>query len=137
MDPDLGNTLYIATDAGVMVSTNSGATWSSLVSGLPRVVVQALVLHRKSRILRAATMAARWDILVPAETTPAQPPSCLSPNTASAGGGDFSLTVTGSNFAAGAKLHWNGLAVHEYYQRYATGGSNRRRRHCPSGARQH
>ena len=35
VDADLGNTLYIATDAGVMVSTNAGATWSSLGNGLP------------------------------------------------------------------------------------------------------
>jgi uncharacterized protein (TIGR03437 family) len=112
VDPDLGNALYIATDAGVMVSTNSGATWSSLGNGLPRVVVHALKMHRKSRVLRAATHGRSvWDILVPAESTPAQPAiTALSPNMANAGGGDFSLTVTGSNFVAGAKLRWNGLS---------------------------
>src|SRR5712691_9204024 len=55
VDPDLPQALYIATDAGVMVTTNGGGNWSSLGNGLPRVVVSSLVLHRASRVLRAAT----------------------------------------------------------------------------------
>jgi uncharacterized protein (TIGR03437 family) len=35
----------------------------------------------------------------------------LSPASAAAGGAAFSLTVNGSNFAAGAKVNWNGTAL--------------------------
>ncbi len=112
VDPDVPDTLYIATDAGVMVTTDGGATWSSLGNGLPRVVVHALALHRKSRILRAATHGrSMWDILVPLASGSGQPAiSALSPNTINAGGSDFTLSVSGSNFGAGTVLRWNGLS---------------------------
>ena len=112
VDPDVPDTLYIATDAGVMVTTDAGATWSSLGNGLPRVVVHSLVLHRKSRILRAATHGrSMWDILVPLPSGSLQPSiSAVSPEGTDAGGGDFTLSVTGSNFGAGTALRWNGLS---------------------------
>src|SRR5262245_40916297 len=34
--------------------------------------------------------------------------SSISPNSAVAGGGNFTLTVNGSNFASGAVVRWNG-----------------------------
>src|SRR5439155_8113423 len=37
VDPDIPQTFYIATDAGVMVTADGGGTWSSLGKGLPRV----------------------------------------------------------------------------------------------------
>src|SRR5213078_3187189 len=55
IDPDLPRTLYIGTDAGVMITTDGGNSWSSLGNGLPKVVVHSLVMSRKARILRAAT----------------------------------------------------------------------------------
>ncbi|HEY6393275.1 MAG TPA: hypothetical protein VIX89_18480, partial [Bryobacteraceae bacterium] len=110
IDPDIPDTLYIGTDAGVMVSTDAGATWTTLGNGLPRVVVTALVLHRKSRILRAATHGRSiWDILVPLPSASRQPIiAFVTPPSINAGIGDFTLTVTGTNFAAGTKLRFNG-----------------------------
>ncbi len=110
VDPDIPDTLYIATDAGVMVTTDGGASWSSLGAGLPRVVVHALVLHRPSRTLRAATHGrSMWDIQVPLASAPMQPSiESLSPSTANAGGSDFTLAAAGSNFGAGTVLRWNG-----------------------------
>ncbi|MCC7366140.1 MAG: PASTA domain-containing protein [Dehalococcoidia bacterium] len=43
--------------------------------------------------------------------------SAISPTSATAGGADFTLTVTGANFAAGSKVFWNG------FQRTTTFGS--------------
>jgi uncharacterized protein (TIGR03437 family) len=110
VDPDIPDTLYIGTDAGVMVSTDAGATWSTLGNGLPRVVVSDLVLHRKTRTLRAATHGrSMWDILLPLAAASRQPLiASVTPPSVSAGTGDFTLSVTGSNFAAGTKLRWNG-----------------------------
>jgi uncharacterized protein (TIGR03437 family) len=110
IDPDIPDTLYLGTDAGVMVSTDAGATWSTLGNGLPRVVVTSLVLHRKTRILRAGTHGrSMWDILVPLAGTTRQPTIVsLAPGSINAGNADFTLTVTGTNFAAGTKLRFNG-----------------------------
>lgn len=43
-------------------------------------------------------------------TNPAPAIANLSPSTASAGGGAFTLTVNGSNLANGAEVRWNGAA---------------------------
>jgi len=110
IDPDIPNAVYIATDVGVMATTDGGATWSSLGNGMPKVVVHSLVLHRPSRILRAATHGRSvWDILVPLPSPPQQPSlTSINPNTVNAGGADFTLQVAGSNLVAGAVLRWNG-----------------------------
>jgi len=82
IDPDLANTLYVATDVGVFRSSDGGVTWSTLVSGLPRVAVLALRLHRPSRILRAATHGRGvWDLFVPVATFAFAPASLTFPNT--------------------------------------------------------
>jgi uncharacterized repeat protein (TIGR01451 family) len=66
VDPDLPNTLYVATDIGVFRSTNLGGSWSTLVSGLPRSPVLSLRMQRASRTLRAATHGRSvWDIHMP------------------------------------------------------------------------
>jgi photosystem II stability/assembly factor-like uncharacterized protein len=65
IDPDIPNTLYIATDVGVFRSSGSTA-WSPLTSGLPYVVSTGLKLHRPSRTLRVTTFGRGvWDVLVP------------------------------------------------------------------------
>jgi uncharacterized protein (TIGR03437 family) len=110
IDPDLPDTLYIGTDAGVMVTSNSGATWSTLGVGLPRVVVYSLVLHRASRTLRAATHGRSvWDIAVPLPSASVQPSiTSISPSVVNAGGPAFALSVAGSNFTPGAVVRLNG-----------------------------
>ena len=112
VDPDIPDTLYIATDAGVMVTSDAGVSWNTLGNGLPRVVVSSLALHRASRTLRAATHGRSvWDILAPLPSRSLQPViNSISPNTANAGGRDFSISVTGVNFSTGAVLRWNGLS---------------------------
>jgi hypothetical protein len=47
--------LYVATDAGVFVSRDAGATWENLSGTLPRVMVADLVYHAADRRLYAAT----------------------------------------------------------------------------------
>lgn len=71
VDPDIANTLYVATDVGVFRSSNNGASWSTVgADTLPRVAVYGLKLHRQSRTLRAVTHGRGvWDLAVPATTT--------------------------------------------------------------------
>jgi uncharacterized protein (TIGR03437 family) len=112
IDPDIPETLYIGTDAGVMMTADGGATWSRVGNGLPLVVVQSLVLHRPSRTLRAGTYGrSAWDILAPLPSASQQPSiASLSPDGADAGSGSFTLTVTGTKFGAGTVLRWNGFS---------------------------
>ncbi len=66
IDPDLANTLYLATDVGVFISSNDGGSWSPLASGFPRVPVTGLRLHKASRTLRASTYGrGMYDLSVP------------------------------------------------------------------------
>ncbi len=111
IDPDLPQTLYIATDAGVMVTTDGGTTWSSLGQSLPNVVVTSLVMQRKSRLLRAATHGRSvWDILVPLGSGGSQQPliTSLDPSTVDAGSPDLLINLTGSGFGSTTVVRWNG-----------------------------
>lgn len=66
IDPDLRNTLYVATDIGVFYTSDAGKTWQTLGTGLPRVAVMSLKLDANSRTLRAGTFGlSAWDLSVP------------------------------------------------------------------------
>src|SRR5215510_10773503 len=64
------------------------------------------------RALEAGLGALGVFIIVVCSAIPAhaQTPSIssISPNSTLAGGGNFTLTVNGSNFASGAVVRWNG-----------------------------
>jgi photosystem II stability/assembly factor-like uncharacterized protein len=63
IDPDRANSLYVATDIGVFATVDGGITWPPPGSGLPLVPVTGLQLHRRTRILRAATYGrSMWDL---------------------------------------------------------------------------
>ena len=71
VDPDLPGTLYIGTDIGVFATFDGGVSWSPFGTGLPRVAVTGLTLHRASRTLRAGTYGrSAWDVSVPAVVSP-------------------------------------------------------------------
>ena len=55
VDPDARPYLYIATDVGVMYSSNQGTTWQVLGTGFPEVPVHDLTLHSPTRKLLAFT----------------------------------------------------------------------------------
>jgi photosystem II stability/assembly factor-like uncharacterized protein len=115
LDPDdaTHNTLYAATDIGMFVTTDGGATWSVLGTGLPNVAVLSLVLHEPSRTLRAATHGRSvWDLALPGLTnTGSFALSSLNPTSAQAGSGNFTLTVTGRGFTSNSQINWNGSSA--------------------------
>ncbi len=113
-DPDdaTHGTLYAATDIGVFATSDGGATWSAMGTGLPNVAVLSLVLHEPSRTLRAATDGRSvWDLALPGLTsTGGFAISSLSPSSAQAGSGSFTLTVSGRGFTSNSQIDWNGSA---------------------------
>ncbi len=54
-DPAAANVLYAATEFGVHVSCDTGATWAPLNAGMPRVAVHDLAVHGRDSVLVAAT----------------------------------------------------------------------------------
>jgi len=71
VDPDIPNTLYIATDVGVFETSDGGTTWAPVGTGLPSVVIMSLKLHHATRILRAASYGrSAWDLQLPAPVGP-------------------------------------------------------------------
>ena len=109
IDPDLPNTLYIATDIGVFQSIDTGQIWSTLSTGLPRVLVQSLNLHRASRTLRAVTYGrSMWDLSLPLAGPSLAPHiASVAPASPTVGAG-ATITLTGSNFIASSVVRWNG-----------------------------
>jgi uncharacterized protein (TIGR03437 family) len=108
VDPDIPDTLYLATDLGVMVSSDAGASWVTLGNGMPRVAITSLTLHRPTRTLRAGTHGRGvYDYALP---TGSSGPviTLLSPSVKNAGDGDFTLTISGSNFNSSSHVRWNG-----------------------------
>lgn len=55
IDPADPAHLYVGTDIGVWRSTDGGLTWEPFSEGLPDSAVIDMVLHNRSRLLRAAT----------------------------------------------------------------------------------
>jgi hypothetical protein len=68
IDPQDTNTVYLATDVGIFFADDAGPpnntpTWTTLMTGLPRVAVMGLALHNATRTLRAATHGrGMWDL---------------------------------------------------------------------------
>ena len=62
-DPRNSSNLFAGTDIGVYNSTDGGASWAPYGTGLPRVAVFDMALHRPSGTLRAATHGrGLWEI---------------------------------------------------------------------------
>ena len=113
IDPDVPGTLYAATDLGVFVGncSSSPCTWSTLSTGLPRVVVHSLRFHEPSRTLRAGTHGrGAWDINLNNFSFTGPHISSITPPSANVGGAQFTLTVNGSGLTSGA-VQWNGSAT--------------------------
>lgn len=109
VDVDAPDTLYIGTDIGVFMTDNGGVTWEPLMNGLPRTTVLSIKLHRRSRILRAATHGRGVFELQLASTGATRQPRITSltpPRTE--GSTALTLRVSGSNFEQGSTVWWNG-----------------------------
>jgi photosystem II stability/assembly factor-like uncharacterized protein len=71
LDPDDPTTVYIGCNSGVFKGTSEGTTWvdfNGMAPGgvLPNVAIGDLQFHKKSRLLRAATMGRSvWERVIP------------------------------------------------------------------------
>jgi hypothetical protein len=115
LDPDdpARGTLYVATDIGIFVTANGGATWATMGTALPNVVVLSLALHEASRTLRAATHGrSAWDYSLPALAgTSTFALSGINPISAQAGASALTVTLNGRGFTANSTVRWNGAST--------------------------
>lgn len=103
-DPDVPGAIYAATDLGVYAGNcaTTPCTWSVPGTGLPRVAVLSLRLHEASRTLRAATHGrGAWDVVLNNFAFNGPRIFSLTPTSASAGGAQLTLTVTGTGLTGG------------------------------------
>ena len=71
VDPQDSNSLYAGTDIGVYHSSDGGANWTPLGSGLPRVAVFDVKISNVQRYLRIATHGRGiWEIGIPGRQLP-------------------------------------------------------------------
>ncbi|HEV2222930.1 MAG TPA: hypothetical protein VGR84_08010 [Candidatus Acidoferrales bacterium] len=106
------NTLYVATDVGVFVTTTAGASWSELATGLPHVECTSLKLNNTARVLRVGTHGrGDWDLQLPFPASIASALTGISPTSTTAGSAGFPLTLNGFGFNAGSKASFNGAAI--------------------------
>jgi photosystem II stability/assembly factor-like uncharacterized protein len=107
-DPLQSGFIYVGTDIGAFYTSNTGTSWSTLIAGLPRVAIYGLSYQFQSHILWAATHGRSIWALDVSSIAGLPAISSLSPASVTAGAAQFTLTVTGSNFASGAVVEWNG-----------------------------
>jgi hypothetical protein len=97
VDPDHPENVYLGSDVGVWKGTKTGAatwTWALYSQGLPEAAVTDLAVHRRTRLLRAATHGRGvWEIEMDA-VAGSDPELYLRVNTA-----DTGRTPGGSRFA--------------------------------------
>ncbi|MGB7226706.1 MAG: IPT/TIG domain-containing protein, partial [Candidatus Acidiferrales bacterium] len=99
------NTVYVATDVGVFVTTNGGTSWSELATGLPHVECTSLKLNNTARALRVGTHGrGDWDLQLPGLPTSAL--TGISPTSTSAGTSGITLTLTGQGFATNPTVNF-------------------------------
>src|SRR6266478_4105142 len=105
------NTIIVGTDIGVFGSSDGGATWSPLGTGLPRVVVLGADAGRRSGIVHAATHGRSvWALQLPG-FAPGPGPflSSMKLAFAAAGAGATLITLDGANFLSGTSVvEWDG-----------------------------
>jgi hypothetical protein len=88
VDPNNTAILYVGTDVGVFRGQKSGATtwnWTPFSQGLPQASVLDLLIHQRTRLLRAATHGrGLWEIELDS-TSLAEPELYMRANTADTG----------------------------------------------------
>jgi len=115
IDPTVSTnqTIYVATDVGVFITSNGGGTWLPLDQSprtLPDGAVLSLTLHNPSRTLRAGLHGRGvWDYQLPQQTFSL---ASITPVFGVQGSAsDVTLTVNGQGFASGDMVNFNGVAL--------------------------
>ena len=111
---DPAKTYYVGTDVGVMMTKDAGVTWTNATQplGLPAVQVNQLVAVPGTRYLNAATFGRGiWRLSLSTVTNLVPTLIGLSPNQATAGSGNLTVTVTGTNFVNSTVMKFGGTAV--------------------------
>jgi hypothetical protein len=106
-----GTALIVGTDVGVFVSTNNGTSWSRLMNGLPNVGDDMIFTDSSLTTLFVATHGrGMWKMPIPASVATAPTVTSILPSSGPPGGGT-AVTITGTGFAAGATVWFDGVAA--------------------------
>ncbi|MDQ2784226.1 MAG: IPT/TIG domain-containing protein, partial [Chloroflexota bacterium] len=106
-----GSALVVGTDVGAFLSTNSGASWTALQNGLPNVGIDQVFTDKALTTLFVATHGRGvLKMPIPADTLVAPTVNAILPPSGATLGGT-NVTITGTNFRAGASVSFDGVAA--------------------------
>ena len=109
VDPQSPSLIYIATDVGILGTTDGGTTWATLGAGLPNVAAVGLRIHAGSRILRTATHGrSMWDMQLQ-DFGLALSPSSATVTAGQPANSTISITPNSSGFTTPITLSCSGL----------------------------
>ena len=105
VDPDDGDTVWVAADVGVHRSTDAGASWAPYGTGLPNALAKDIVLHPETRLLRVATQSRGvWEVAADGGATGA--PRLYVRDNAVDTGRAASQSGLDDPFAPGGTVYW-------------------------------
>ena len=106
-----GSALVVGTDVGAFLSTNNGTTWAALQNGLPKVGIDQVFTDKALTTLFVATHGrGAWKMPIAADTFAAPTVAGIVPTVGAPAGGT-PVTITGTNFRAGASVAFDGFAA--------------------------
>src|SRR5487761_294640 len=105
-------TLYVATDVGIFVTTTGGTSWYELATGLPHVECTSLKLNNTARVLRVGTHGrGDWDLQLPFPAGTTSALTGISPTSTTAGSAGFTLTLNGVGLPSNPTVNFGTTAL--------------------------
>lgn len=101
---------------GLIIHEHTGLKDTVIISTVDSITfTQSLVVNKNTGVKDSVQLSNIDSLTYDTSINPAPTLSSISPSNASAGGGDFILDVTGSNFTATSTVRWNGLDLTTVY----------------------
>ncbi len=101
---------------GLIVHEHTGLKDTVVISTVDSVTfTQSMVMHKNTGSKDSVAFNNIDSVTFSAAINPAPAIKTISPTTASVGGPDFLLTVTGTNFLSSSEVKWNGTVLNTDY----------------------
>src|ERR1035441_2796659 len=101
---------------GLIIHEHTGLKDTVIISTVDSILfTQSLTVYKNIGLKDSVQLSNIDSLTYDLSINPVPTLSSINPSNASAGGGDFILDVTGSNFINSSVVQWNGLALTTVY----------------------